>query len=204
MDQQGKLSLESAIRDEAGRVIAEFARKEAEEMRRLDAEHAAELEAFRKEIEARTNAKIRQESSRVENSARLNLRKSRLRSVESFISRSVEEVAKGIRDDPRYKPFLLSAIRDAVGRIPNRAEVRLAGDDLVLEREIREDVRSAGRSGDIAIVEDRTIRWGGCIVMDASGGRIFDSTLERVTFRKSAAIRREVMSLLARPSQNAG
>ncbi|MGE5790104.1 MAG: hypothetical protein ACM33C_04485, partial [Syntrophaceae bacterium] len=133
MDQQGKPSLESAIRDEAGRAIAEFARKEAEEMRRLDAEHAAELEAFRQEMEARTNAKIRQESSRVEDSARLNLRKSRLRSVESFISRSVEEVAKGIRDDPRYKPFLLNAIRDAVGRIRNGAEVRLAGDDLVLE-----------------------------------------------------------------------
>jgi hypothetical protein len=43
MDQQDKPSLESAIRDEARRVIADLARKETEERKRLDAEHAAEL-----------------------------------------------------------------------------------------------------------------------------------------------------------------
>jgi vacuolar-type H+-ATPase subunit E/Vma4 len=204
MDQQDKPSLEIAIRDEARRVIADIARKETEEIKRLDAEYAAELEEFQQKMKAQTDAKIGQESSRIENRARLDLKKRKLKSVEAYVSRTVEEVAKGIRDNPYYKQFLLDVIRDAVSRIPDGAEVRLAGDDLVFEKEIREAVKSVGGSRDIAIVEDRTIKWGGCIVIDASGGRIFDSTLERIYFRKSAAIRREVMSLLAHPSENAG
>jgi vacuolar-type H+-ATPase subunit E/Vma4 len=204
MDQQDKPSLEIAIRDEARRVIADIARKETEEIKRLDAEYAAELEEFQQKMKAQTDAKIGQESSRIENRARLDLKKRKLKSVEAYVSRTVEEVAKGIRDNPHYKQFLLDVIRDAVSRIPAGAEVRLAGDDLVFEKEIREAVKSVGGSRDIAIVEDRTIKWGGCIVIDASGGRIFDSTLERIYFRKSAAIRREVMSLLAHPSENAG
>ena len=58
MDKQDKSSLENAIRDEARRVIADIARKEAEEMKRLDAEHAAELEEFQQEMEAQTDDKI--------------------------------------------------------------------------------------------------------------------------------------------------
>jgi flagellar biosynthesis/type III secretory pathway protein FliH len=155
-------------------------------------------------MEAQTNAKIRQESSRVENRAKVDLKKHKLKSVEAYIGRIVEEVAKGIREHPQYKRFLLDAIGDAVGRIPGGVEVRLKSEDLVFEQEIREAVKTAGGDRDIAIVEDKTIKWGGCIIVDVPGGRIFDGTIERISFRKSSAIRREVMSLLARSPGHAG
>ena len=65
-------------------------------------------------------------------------------------------------------------------------------------------MKTAGGNRDIAIVEDETIKWGGCIIIDVPGGRIFDGTIERIYFRKSPVIRREVMSILAHPPGNAG
>lgn len=191
-----KTSLESAIKDEAARAIAAIAQKETYEIKRLDDAYAAELEEFKKKTMAQMDAKIRQESSKVENRASLDLKKLKLKSVESFINRIVEEAAKGIRNDPQYKKFILDAIGDAVSRIPTGFKVRLGGDDLTLEREIREALKAAGGNRDIAIVEDRMIKWGGCIIVDMTGGRIFDSTIERIYFKKSQAIRLEVMRLL--------
>jgi len=105
-----------------------------------------------------------------------------------------------IRDNPHYKRFLMDAICDAVGRIPTGAEVRLKSDDLAFENEIRDVLKAAGGNRDIAVMEDKTIKWGGCIIVDVPGGRIFDNTIERIYFRKSPAIRREVMRLLGDPS----
>ena len=204
MDQTNEPSLESAIREEAGRVIADIARKEAAEIKKLNDTYAAELEDFKIKTMARTETRIRQESSKVENRAGLDLKKFKLRSVEAFISRMVADVAEEIRDNPHYKKFLLAAISDAIGRIPAGAEVRLKSEDLARERDIREALEIAAGTREIAMVEDKTITWGGCIIVDVAGGRIFDSTIERITFRKSSAIRREVMTLLNNPPASTG
>lgn len=204
MDQTNEPSLESAIREEAGRVIADIARKEAAEIKKLDDTYAAELEDFKIKTMARTETRIRQESSKVENRAGLDLKKFKLRSVEAFISRMVADVAEEIRDNPHYKKFLLAAISDAIGRIPAGAEVRLKSEDLARERDIREALEIAAGTREIAMVEDKTIMWGGCIIVDVAGGRIFDSTIERIYFKKSSAIRREAMTLLNNPPASTG
>ena len=189
-------SLESAIRNEAALAILAVTQKEDAEVKRLDDAYAAEIEEFKNRITAETDARIRQESSKVINRADLDLKKHQLRSVEAFISRIVEEAVKTIRGNPRYKRFLIDAACDAVSRIPAGTEVRLMSEDLAFEEEIRECLRAAGGNRDIAVMGDKTIKWGGCIVADVPGGRIFDSTIERIYFRKSPAIRREVMRLL--------
>jgi len=204
MDQTNEPSLESAIREEAGRVIADIARKEAAEIKKLNDTYAAELEDFKIKTMARTETRIRQESSKVENRAGLDLKKFKLRSVEAFISRMVADVAEEIRDNPHYKKFLLAAISDAIGRIPAGAEVRLKSEDLARERDIREALEIAAGTREIAMVEDKTIMWGGCIIVDVAGGRIFDSTIERIYFKKSSAIRREAMTLLNNPPVSKG
>ena len=198
-----KPSLESAIRDEAERAIKAIADKEAAEIKRLHDAYAAEMEAFRKRTEEQTSARIRQESSKAESRTGLDVKKSRLRSIEAFINRTVEEAVKRIRDNPRYKKFILDAVTDAVCLIPTGAEVRLRSEDLVYEQEIRETIKGTGRTGEMTFAEDKTIKWGGCIVVDGPGGRIFDSTIERIYFRKAPAIRREVMKLLSNPPGNA-
>jgi vacuolar-type H+-ATPase subunit E/Vma4 len=202
LDKTDDKSLESAIRDEAGKAIRAIALKEAEETERLRNAHAAGMEDFRKQAEQRTNARISQESSRRESKAGLELKKLRLNAFEAFINRIVEEVANGIRENSHYKNFLLDSVSYAVGRIPNGAQVRLAGGDLVYEKDIRE---AAGKAGgrDVSVIGDETIKWGGCIVADASGGRVFDSTIERIYYRKSQAIRREAMRILDGPPGDA-
>lgn len=197
-----KIPLESAIRDEAALEINAIAQKEAEEIKRLDDAYAAEIEDFKNRNQAKTDAMIRQESSKVKNRADLDLKKHKLKSVEAFINRTVNEAVKVIRDNPHYKRFLMDAICDAVGRIPTGAEIRLKSEDLAFEKEIRETLMAAGGNRDIAVMEDKTIRWGGCIIVDLPGGRIFDNTIERIYFRKSLEIRREVMRLLGNPSGN--
>jgi hypothetical protein len=82
------------------------------------------------------------------------------------------------------------------------AEYAKTSMDLAYEQEIREAMKVTGGSRDIAIVEGKMIKWGGCIIVDVSGGRIFDSTIERIYFRKSPAIHREVMRLLGNPPEN--
>ena len=179
--------------------ISNLARKEAEEIKRLDDAYAAEIDDFKNRLQIQTDARISQESSKAENRTSLDLKKLKLRSIEAFISLTVEEAMKAIRDNPYYKRFLVDAIGDAIGRIPYGAEVRLKRKDLVFEEEIREVLKSAGGNRDIVVLEDNTIKWGGCIVVDAQGGRIFDSTIERIYFRKSLLIRREVMSFMGNP-----
>jgi hypothetical protein len=191
-----KISLENAIMNEAEQAIRALALKEAEEIKKLDDAYAAEIDHFAKRIRAQTDIKISQESSKAENRAVLDLKKLNLKSVEVFISRTIEEAVKSIRDNPNYKRFLLDAITDASGPISTGLEIRLMKEDLILEKEILDAMKSAGKNQDINVLEGSTIKWGGCIIVDVPGGRVFDSTIERVYFRKSLVIRREVMKIL--------
>ena len=105
-----KTTLENSIREESARAIAAIKEKEALEIRQLDETYAAEIESFRKQTEAETEARLQQELSKLENRAILERRKLKLQSVEQFINRMVDEVVKGIRDNPHYKQFLLDAV----------------------------------------------------------------------------------------------
>ncbi|MFZ7111519.1 MAG: V-type ATP synthase subunit E family protein [Desulfatiglandales bacterium] len=190
--------LENAILDEAEHAIRVIAREEAAEIKKLSDAFAGEMEDFRERNEAQTDARIRQESSRMENRAGLDLKKSKLKHIEAFIKRTVEDVAERIGENAHYKRFLLEAVNHAIGRTSTDLEIRLKSEDLVHEQEIREAVKVSGKTRDVTVVEDKGIRWGGCIIVDVHGGRIFDSTIERIYFRKSPEIRREVMTLLGR------
>ena len=196
MEKRDKTSLEGAIQDEARRVIEDLAVKEALELKRLEEAYASELEDFKNRTGARMEAKIRQECLRLENRAGLNQKKFKLKNIEAFVSRVLEEALKGIRDNPRYKTFLLGRVVETTAGIPEGAEVRLKSEDLVLEKEIRKALKGASVREDISFVEDKTIKWGGCIVVDPHKGRIFDSSMDRIYFQKSDAIRREVMKML--------
>jgi len=138
----------------------------------------------------------------LENRAILERRKLTLTSVEQFISRMVDEVMKEIRSNPLYGQFILNSIGSIVNQVPAGVEVRLNKDDLVLEKEILATARARGRSNSVSIKEDPKIKWGGCLVLDEAGGRIFNNTMERIYFRKSLLIRQKVMSLLTDHSRD--
>jgi vacuolar-type H+-ATPase subunit E/Vma4 len=191
-----KTPLESSIREESERTIRAIKKMEASEIKKLDEACAAEIENFRKKSEVETDARIQQQLSRLENRGILERKKLKLRINEDFINRIVDEAVKGMRNNQRYKNFLSDAICDAVGQIRTRAEVRLMKEDLVFGKEIMDSIKAAGRTPDIIVKEDSTITWGGCIVHDEQGSRIFNSTIERIYFRKAFSIRQEIMRIL--------
>ena len=188
-----KTSLESSIQRECDEAVAAIGESETEEIRRLDVQCHAAVDSFHRQTMDDTDAQIRQEIVRMENKALLERQKTRLRSLEDFINRTVDEVMAGLREHPRYPQFILDTVTNAVKNIPGRADVRLAAGDLALE----DDIRLALKTDRLNIKEDPSIRWGGCLILDEEGGRIFNGTLERIYFRRSAAIRRKAARILA-------
>lgn len=187
-----KITLESSIKRECEEMIAAIREKEAEELRRLTMQYQAAIDSFQRQTQDETDAQIRQDLAKLDNKAALDRQKLNLLSVENFITRLVDDLMKGIRQHPRYAQFLLDAIGDAVKEISGRSGVGLTTEDLAREQ----DIRSAVGNDQLAITGDPSIRWGGCLVLDEEGGRIFNSTLERIYFRKLLTIRRKVAKIL--------
>jgi len=189
-------ALESSIKDQAARLIAAIAEKENAELRLLEQNCMEEIEGFREQVHAEGEGRLRQELSRIENRAVLERRKRKLVGVQNFIDRMMDEVVEEMRHDPQYKQFLLDAVLEAAEHIKAGFEVRLNPEDLAFETETCAALKTAERNRDTAITEDPTIKWGGCLVLDRAEGRIFNSTIERIYFRKSLLIRQEIMKIV--------
>ena len=191
-----QLPLEESIRKESEEAVRAIREQEALEIKELDEACAAEIAEFRDKTEAEGRAKIEQGLSRLENKGILERKKLNLCGLDNFMRRMVKEAVKLIRTDSRYKAFLLDSVHDAVGEIRAGIEVSLQKEDLVFEKGIMEAAGGAGRNPDAVIHEDPAIQWGGCAIRDEADGRIFNSTIERIYYRKSPTIRREIMKIL--------
>jgi vacuolar-type H+-ATPase subunit E/Vma4 len=191
-----KTSLESSIREESQQAIQAIREKEASEIKRLDEVCDEEIEEYRKKIEAEIDAGIEQELSKLENRSLLDRKKLKLRTIDNFINSVVDETVKGMRDDPRYRLFLLDTVSEAAEQIHARVEVHLKGQDQTLGDEIMKELRAYSSNHDLVIQEDNTIKWGGCLINDEAGGRIFNGTIERIYFRKYQVIRQEIVKIM--------
>ncbi|MGC9194025.1 MAG: hypothetical protein ACP5IL_01060 [Syntrophobacteraceae bacterium] len=189
-------SLEGSIREKAARLVAAIREKEAKEIGRLEGALRAEIEGFAKKVESDTEARLPRELAKMENSAELAQRKLRLSGVDNFIELIMGEVVRGLRQEPGYVQFLLNAVLDGVQRASGEVQVRLKAEDLALEPQIRAMIKTAASNREPAIREEAKIKWGGCLVVDVAGGRIFNYTIERIYFRETLLIRREIMKIL--------
>lgn len=187
-----KTSLETSIERDVQEALASIAENEAETIRRLDIERQAAIDHFRRLAEDETNAHIRQEITRLKNKAALERQKIRLQCLEDFITDRVKEVMTGLNQHRRYPSFMINTVVQAAGEIMGPIEVRLAKADLALA----DSIRSALPSARVVIKEDPSIQWGGCLVIDQAGGRVFNGTMERMYFRHSAVIRRKIAKML--------
>ncbi len=189
--------LERSIREESERIIEDIRRKEAEEIARLEERYAAEIETLRRRKQAETDRRIEQELSRIEHREVLDRKKMALRMIENFIHRSAVEALKEMRRNFRYTTYLKTVVCEALDAVTSDAEIRVRKEDLALGKESIDDaLKVRGRNGNIALREDNSIEWGGCSIVDGKTGRILNGTIERIYFRRSQAIRLEVMNIL--------
>lgn len=191
-----KTTLEHSIKQEAVETLAKIREQETQEIQRLAELLQTEIEKFGQQTKVATDEQIQQELVKLQNKSILARQKMKLLDIDNFINQMVNEVISGIRESPRYPQFLFQAVREATTQFPSGAEVRIKTEDLTWEEEILKAAGGASRNPAIAIQADLTIRWGGCLVLDEAGGRIFNRTLERIYFRKSVLIRRKVMQAL--------
>jgi len=58
-------------------------------------------------------------------------------------------------------------------------------------------MQKTGHSPDISIAVDKGITQGGAIVVDKESGLYYNSTIERIVYRKFDEIRKEVLNILS-------
>ncbi|KQC07267.1 MAG: hypothetical protein APR62_00655 [Smithella sp. SDB] len=195
-------TLENSIREESARAIAAIKEKEALEIMHMDEIYSSETDNFRKQTESETEMRIRQELLKIKNKTILERRKIKLRSIEKFINRIVDEAVKEIRSKPHYKQFLIESICNFVKEVQNDVEIRLSAEDLFLEKDILAAIAAEDGNHKVVITADVNIKWGGCLILDKERGLIFNNTLERIYFRKSLLIRQRVTNILMKNSQD--
>ena len=189
----GTTPLEESIREESRKAIEAVREAEASRIGELDEEYNAEIARFRERTEEETRARIRQEEFKLKNRSILERKKKRLTFVEEFITGIVKDAVADIGKDRRYGKFLSDTIVAGAERMNGEVEVGLRKEDLARREDILEALTAAGKRPDIVIAGDDGIRWG---VRDLREGRILNSTIERIYYRKSPAVRRAIMGML--------
>ena len=197
-----KETLVTSIRENAAQAIAAIREKAVLEIGRLDDAYAAEMDDFRKRIEAKTEARILQEISRQENRAALDCKKMQLQKLEQLINRTVDEVRRSLRDHFEYRPFLLKTLKSEAEKISGNMEVRISKEDLPFRQEMLEALETAGTNRRAVVREDPGVSWGGFLIVDEAAGRILNNTIERIYFRKSLLIRQTIVKILREHAGN--
>ena len=174
-----------------------------DEIRNLERSHISEIEELEKKINDETTRKIDQEISKIRNKALIEKKKLKLRIIEDFIATMIEEAIRELRKSgkKRYKKFLLDSVDESLLHIKGgEALVYISEEDMGREGiNIKEAImQRAGHSPGISIAVDEGITQGGAIVVDKERGLYYNSTIERIVYRKFDEIRKEVSNILSK------
>ena len=172
------------------------------EINKLNERYISDIERFREKINDETSSKIDQELSKIRNRALIEKKKLRLRIIEDFIATMIEEAIGELRSSgkDRYKKFLLDAVDESLSQIKGgEVLVYISEEDMGLkEMNIEEAImQKTGHSPDISIAVDQGITQGGAIVVEEERGLYYNSTIERIVYRKYDEIRKEVFNILS-------
>lgn len=173
-----------------------------DEIRDLESSYISDIEELKKKINDETTSKIDQELSKIRNRALIEKKKLQLRIIEDFIATMIEEAIRELRSSgkDRYKKFLLDSVDESLSQIKGgEALVYISEEDMMLEAtNIKETImQKAGHSPDISIDVDKGITQGGAIVFDKERNLYYNSTIERIIYRKFDEIRKKVLNILS-------
>ena len=192
----------SSLRENSAGKIDGIKQQAEDEIRKLERSHISDIEELKKKIHDETTSKIDQELSKIRNRALIEKKKLQLRIIEDFIATMIEEAIDELRSSgkDRYKEFLLDSVDESLSQITGgEALVYISEEDMGLEgMNIKETImQKAGHSPDINIVVDKGISQGGAIVFDKDRGLYYNSTIERIVYRKYNEIRKKVLNILS-------
>jgi len=198
-DERGLIN---SLRENSASKISVIKQQADYEINRLNERYISDIEQLRKKINDETSSKIDQELSKIRNRALIEKKKLHLRIIEDFIATMIEEAIGELRGSgkDRYKGFLLDAVDESLSQIKGgEALVYISEEDMGLEGiNIKETImQKAGHSPDISIAVDKGITQGGAIVVDKERGLYYNSTIERIVYRKYHEIRKEVLNILS-------
>ena len=194
-----------AIKETSDREIRAIREKAEEETRRLRENAESDIENLKRKIEQETEQKIEHEISKIKNRALIEKNKLKLGNIEDYISAMTEETVNDLRVNNRekYIPFLVDTIAEAVlkiygeGKTAEEIPVFISEKDAGIEKLKDAVYEKTGNSAGISIMIDNDIRKGGAIAVDEERGIYYNSTIDRIVFRKYEQIRKEVASILA-------
>ena len=198
-DEKGLIN---SLRESSAHKKSVIMQQAEDEISKLERSYISDIEELKKKINDETTSKIDQELSKIRNRALIEKKKLQLRIIEDFIATMVEEAIGELRGSgkDRYKEFLLDSVDESLSQIKGgEALVYISEEDMGLEGiNIKETImQKAGHSPDISIAADKGITQGGAIVIDKERGLYYNSTVERIVYRKYDEIRKKVLNILS-------
>jgi len=198
-DEKGLIN---SLRESSAHKKSVIMQQAEDEISKLERSYISDIEELKKKINDETTSKIDQELSKIRNRALIEKKKLQLRIIEDFIATMVEEAIGELRKSgkDRYKEFLLDSVDESLSQIKGgEALVYISEEDMGLEGiNIKETImQKAGHSPDISIAVDKGITQGGAIVIDKERGLYYNSTVERIVYRKYDEIRKKVLNILS-------
>jgi vacuolar-type H+-ATPase subunit E/Vma4 len=198
-DEKGLIN---SLRESSAHKKSVIMQQAEDEISKLERSYISDIEELKKKINDETTSKIDQELSKIRNRALIEKKKLQLRIIEDFIATMVEEAIGELRKSgkDRYKEFLLDSVDESLSQIKGgEALVYISEEDMGLEGiNIKETImQKAGHSPDISIAADKGITQGGAIVIDKERGLYYNSTVERIVYRKYDEIRKKVLNILS-------
>ena len=195
-------ALINSLRENSAHKKSVIMQRADDEISKLEKSYISDIEELKKKINDETGSKIDQELSKIRNRALIEKKKLQLRIIEDFIATMIEEAICELRSSgkDRYKEFLLDAMDESLSQIKGgEALVYISEEDMGLEGiNIKETImQKAGHSPNISIAVDKGITQGGAIVIDKEKGLYYNSTVERIVYRKYDEIRKEVLNILS-------
>jgi len=164
------------------------------EIAEIDADIRAELEHFRASQQQKYEMKVEYEMSRMKNLSLIEMKKQKLEVMESFINTLMTDAGSLLRGDSRYGNFLKECVANGLKEVKGgSATVLISAEDMNFFEELMNEISKGGYNCSVSIQSDDRAGMGGALVIDDETEVVYNNSVERIIYRKSGEIRREIL-----------
>ena len=177
--------------------IAEINRAADEDIRRIEETVRAEILQFISEQEKESNRHIENERFKIQNRLFIEKKKLVLHVMDSFMEKITAEAVDSLPGNDGYYDFLVRIILEPFKDMKGPGvTVKVSERDLAYSGMILDSIRESGFPFKTEIKKDERIKAGGAVIIDGESGVVFNNSIERIVYRKTDVIRKEIFTLL--------